>query len=71
MEGAPGTADLELDAPILAIDGEDVTGDTFGDFCSRLAEPAKPASSELTIAGEPARTLVSAPVGGFFAPLSP
>ena len=71
VEGAPGTAGLELDAPILAIDGEDVTGATFGDFCSRLAEPAKPASSELTIGGEPARTLVSAPVEGFFAPLSP
>ncbi len=41
VEGAPGTADLELDAPLLAIDGEEVSGATFGDFCSRLADPPR------------------------------
>ena len=70
VEGAPGTAGLALDDPILAIDGEDVSRATVADFCSRLAEPTTHASSELTIAGEPARTLISAPVGGFIAPLS-
>jgi hypothetical protein len=69
VEGTPGTAGLALDVPILAIDGEDVSRATVADFCSRLTEPTTHASSELTIAGEPARTLISAPVDGFFGPL--
>ncbi len=58
-----------LDAPILTIDGQNVGAATLADFCSRLAEPASPVSAELTIGGEPARTLISAPVDGFFDPL--
>jgi hypothetical protein len=71
VEGAPGSAGLALDAPILAIDGQDVSRASVADFCSRLAEPTTRGSSELTVAGQPAQSLVSAPLSGFFAPLSP
>ncbi len=41
VEGAPGTTGIELDAPILAIDGEDVSRATVDDACRRLTDASR------------------------------
>ena len=51
VEGAPGTTGIELDAPILAIDGEDVGRATVDDACRRLTDASRPPTS-LTVAGD-------------------
>ena len=72
VEGAPGTAGLALDAPILAIDGEDVSGRHRGGLLldaspsPRLAAPRAGADHRRASRRGPSS---SAPVDGFFDPL--
>jgi predicted aspartyl protease len=69
VEGTPGTAGIELDAPVLAIDGEDVTSATFDDFCRRSAISTG-APYEMTVGGDQPIDVVAAPVDSFFDPLA-
>lgn len=67
VDGGPASGALRLGTAVTAIDGEDVTGATFGDFCGRLLDG--PASSTLTL-GDRAATVVDArPREDFFEPL--
>jgi hypothetical protein len=68
VEGAPGTDDLALSAPVTAIDGVDVTTATFDDFCVRSTGDPD-ASYEMRVAGDVATTVDVAPMEEFFASL--
>ena len=65
VEGATGTAGLELSAPVVAIDGEDVRAATFDDYC--VWSSRQPVGRlGLTIAGDEPTTVDAAPVEDFF-----
>ena len=64
VEGAPGTTDIQLDTPILAIDGEDVSRATVDDACRRLTDASHPPTS-ITLAGDVPVDVEVGPVSGF------
>ena len=69
VEEATGTAGLELSAPVVAIDGEDVRSATFDDYCVRPnREPTGPL--EVTIAGDEPMIVDAAPVEDFYQDLA-
>ena len=68
VEGAAGTAGLELGTPVSAIDDESVAGVPFDDFCTRVVRGAGPTTFEMTVDGEAPMTVPVAPVEGFFEP---
>jgi hypothetical protein len=63
--GAPGTAGLELGQGVIAVDGVDVTGATFDDFC-REYQNGPGGRFEITAAADPPVSVEVAPVEGFY-----
>jgi hypothetical protein len=69
VEGLAGAAGLSVGAPVEALDEEDTTAASFGDFCAHAGSGST--ASSLTLSGDPSRRLVVSPVTDFFAPLEP
>ena len=66
VEGLPANAGLSLAAPVTAIDGADVTGVPFDDYCARVVRESGPPAYELTVAGDPPSTVPVVSLEGFF-----
>ncbi len=65
--GQPDAHVLGLGTAVTAIDGRELTGAPFDDFCRHTLEG--PATYELTLGGEEPTTVQVAPVAGFYGPL--
>jgi predicted aspartyl protease len=68
VEGLPGADVLTLGAPVVAIDGRDVSDVPFDDFCSHLTGPRT--GFEMTVDAEVPTTLQVAEVADFYEPLA-
>ncbi len=66
--GQPGAEVLELDTSVEAIDGRDVSGAPFDDFCRHLLDG--PDTYQMTVAGVVPTTVGVAPVEDFFGALA-
>ena len=66
VEGLEANEGLSLGTPVVAIDGEAVSGMPFDDYCTRVVRASGPDARELTVAGDPPLMVTAAPVEGFF-----
>ena len=69
VEGLPANDGLQLAAPVLAIDGEVVSGAPFDRFCRHFTQP--PERYVVALAVEPPPSVAVSPAAGFLEPLTP
>ena len=68
VEGWPGTDALSLGTPITSIDGRDVSGVPFADFCTRMTAPRS--DFEMIVAAEVPTPIEVTEVADFYEPLA-